>query len=54
MMQLGRCDAGGVGNGLDLRLLAPVVADIADGAAHHLVIGGGLVELTFVSDTVGR
>ena len=41
MVQLGRRDAGRFGDGLDLGLLAPMAADMADGAAHHLVIGGG-------------
>ena len=53
-MQRGRGDAGGVRDGLDFGLLAPVIADIADGAAHHLVISGGLVEFPGLGDTVGR
>ena len=40
-MQLGRRHAGGFGDGLDFGLLAPMAADMADGAAHHLIIGGG-------------
>ena len=44
-MQFGRRDAGGFRDGLDLGLLAPMAADMADGAAHHVVIGGGLGEM---------
>ena len=54
VMQFGRRDAGGVGDGLDLGLLAPVAADMADGAAHHVVVGGGSGERGRVGDTVGR
>ena len=39
MMQVGRRDAGGVGDRLDLGLRAPIAADMGDGAAHHVVIG---------------
>ena len=41
VMQFGRRDAGGFGDLLDLRLLAPVAADVGDGAAHDVVVGGG-------------
>ena len=34
MMQLGRGDAGGFGDGFDLGLVAPMIADVSDGAAH--------------------
>ena len=44
MVQFGRRHAGGFGDGLDLGLLAPMAADMADGAAHHVVIGGGCGE----------
>ena len=37
-MQIGGVDAGGVGDGLDLRLRAPIAADMGDGAAHDVVI----------------
>ena len=40
-MQFGRRDAGGFGDGFDLGLLAPVAADMADGLAHDVIIGGG-------------
>ena len=43
-MQFGWGDASGFGDGLDLGLLAPVAADVADGAAHHVVVGGGCRE----------
>ena len=52
-MQLGRRDAGGLGDGLDLGLLAPVAADMADGAAHHVVVGGGIGERGQVGDRSG-
>ena len=41
MMQLGRRDAGGFGDLIDLRLGAPVAFDVSDGAAHDVVVGGG-------------
>ena len=41
MVQLGRRDAGGFGDLLDLRLRAPVASDVSDGAAHDVVVGGG-------------
>ena len=41
VVQFGRRDAGRLGNGLDFGLLAPMAADMTDGAAHHFVIGGG-------------
>ena len=41
VVQLGRRDAGGFGDLFDLRLRAPVAADVSDGAAHDVVIGGG-------------
>ena len=41
MVQFGRRHAGGFGDGLDLGLLAPMAADMADGATHHGVIRGG-------------
>ena len=53
-MQLGRRDAGGFGDLLDLRLLAPVAADMGDGAAHDVVVGGGGVERREVGNAVGR
>jgi hypothetical protein len=39
MMQIGRGNAGGFGDGLDLGLRAPMAADMGDGAAHDIVIG---------------
>ncbi len=39
MMQLGRRHARGFGDLLDLRLVAPVAADMRDGAAHDVVVG---------------
>ena len=53
MVQLGRGDAG-LGDGFDLRLVAPMIADVADGAAHDLVIGGGGGKRRQVGDAVGR
>ena len=52
-MQFGRRDAGGFGDGLDLGLLAPVAADMADGLAHHVVVGGRGGERHRVQDTIG-
>ena len=40
-MQFGRRDAGRFGDGLDLGLLAPMAADMADGFADHVIVGGG-------------
>ena len=37
-MQLGRGDAGGVRDLLDLGLLAPLLRNEADGAAHDVVV----------------
>ena len=54
VMQLGRRDARGLGDGLDFGLLAPMAADMADGAAHHVIIGGRNGERGRVGDTVGR
>ena len=54
VMQLGRRDAGGLGDGLDFGLLAPMAADMADGAAHHVVIGGGFGQKRRVGNAVGR
>ena len=53
-MQLGRGDAGGFGDGVDFGLLAPMLADMADGAAHHVIVGGRFVQHGEVGDTVGR
>ena len=53
VMQLGRGDARRFGNGFDLGLLAPVLADIADGAAHHVVIGGGVIERREIGNAIG-
>ena len=39
MMQIGGGDAGGVGDGFDLGLRAPIAADMGDGAAHDVIIG---------------
>ena len=39
-MQFGRRDAGGIGDGFDFGLRAPIAADMGDGAAHDVVIGG--------------
>ena len=52
-MQLGRGDARGLGDGLDLGLLAPVAADMADGAAHHVVVGGRIGERGQVGQSIG-
>ena len=52
-MQLGRGDAGGLGDGLDFGLLAPMAADMADGAAHHVIIGGGFGEVLRIGNAVG-
>ncbi len=41
VMQFGRCDAGGFGDGFDFGLLAPVAADVADRLAHDVIIGSG-------------
>ncbi len=53
MMQFRRRDAGGFGDGFDLGLLAPMAADMADGAAHHVVIGGGRGKRHRVLDAIG-
>ena len=52
-MQFGRRDARRLGDGLDFRLLAPMAADMADGAAHHVVIGGGSGQRHWVDDAIG-
>ena len=54
MMQLGRRDAGGVGDGVDLGLRAPVAADMGDGAAHDVVIGRGGRQLRQVRMAAGK
>ena len=58
MMQFGRRHAGRFGNGLDLGLLAPVAADMTDGAAHDVVIFGGLAQRNRIAlglgDPIGR
>ena len=53
-MQLGRGDAGRVRDRLDLGLLAPVLGDEGDGAAHDVVVGGGGVQRRKVGNAVGR
>ena len=54
MMQLGGADAGGLRDGLDLRLGAPVLGEERDGAAHDVVVGGGAAERREVGNAVGR
>ena len=53
VMQFGRRDAGGLGDGFDFGLLAPMAADMADGAAHHVVIGGRSSQRHRVVDAIG-
>ena len=53
VMQFGRRDAGGFGDGFDLGLLAPMAADMADGAAHDVVIGGRRGQRHRVLDAIG-
>ena len=53
-MQFGRRDAGGFGDLFDLRLVAPMAADVGDGAAHDVVVGGGRVERLEVGNAIGR
>ena len=58
VVQFGRGHAGGFGNGLDLGLFAPMAADMADGFAHDLVIGGSFGQQRRVGrrveNTIGR
>jgi hypothetical protein len=54
MMQLGGGDAGGRGDRLGLRLVAPVLGDERDGAAHHVIVGGRDGERREIGNTVGR
>ena len=53
-MQLGRRDAGGFRDGVDLRLGAPVLGDVGDGAAHDVVVGRCIGERRKVGNAVGR
>ena len=53
MMQLGGCDAGRFGDRLDLGLLAPMPADMRDGAAHDVVVVGGGLERAGIGNAVG-
>ena len=53
VVQFGWRDAGGFRDGFDLGLLAPMAADVADGAADDLVIGGGRVEWRRVGNAIG-
>ena len=53
-MQLGRRDAGRFRDGVDLRLRAPVLGDERDGAAHDVVVGGGVGQRREVGNAVGR
>ena len=39
---------------LDFRLIAPMAANMADGAAHHVIVGGRFMEQGEIGDTVGR
>ena len=52
-MQIGGGDAGGVGDGVDLGLRAPVAADMRDGAAHDVVIGRRCRQRREAGETVG-
>ena len=53
-MQLGRGDADGVRDLLDLGLLAPVLRDEADGAADDVVVAGGRVQRREVGTRSGE
>ena len=53
MMQFGRRDAGRLRDSFDFRLLAPMAADVADGLAHYVIIGGGGGERHRVGDAIG-
>ena len=39
MMQFGRAGAGGARDGVGVGLVAPVLGDVFDGAAHDIVVG---------------
>ena len=54
VMQLGRGDAGGFGDRLGLGLVAPVLGDERDGAAHDVVVGGRNGERRRIGNAVGR
>ena len=53
-MQVGRGDARGVGDGVDLRLVAPVAANMRDGAAHDVVVRGRRRKRCELGEAVGR
>ena len=53
VMQFGRCDAGRLGNGFDFGLLTPMAADMADGLAHHVVVGGRSSERQRIWNAIG-
>src|SRR5262249_39556974 len=54
VVQLGRGDASHFRDRLDRRLLAPVLADVRDGAAHDVIIGCGGAEPCQVRPAFGR
>ncbi len=54
MMQFGGRDAGGLGDGLDLRLVAPMVANMTDSAAHYLIVGGSRRKRHRMNKAIGR
>ena len=53
-MEIGGGYAGRFRNRLDLRLRLPIAADMGDGAAHDVIIGGGVGERAEVGNAVGR
>src|SRR4051794_33499019 len=54
MMQLGGRHTRGFGDLFDLRLIAPVAADVRDGAADDVIVGRGRGGRLEAGDTVGR
>ena len=54
VMQVGGGDACGFRDLIDFRLRAPVSADMRDGAAHDIVVGGGGGKRLEVRQPVGR
>ncbi len=53
-MQIGGADAGGVGDGVDLGLRAPIAADMGDGAPHDVVIRRRRGQRGEVGEAVGQ
>ena len=54
MMQIGRRDAGGIGDDVDFGLRAPVAADMGDGAADDVVVGRRGRERRELGEAIGQ